>query len=295
MEELITFINQYLGKTGVGNTDQNRGQCVGLVSLWMDTLNIPHEWGNAKDLLDNADKNYFTIVYNDPNNLAQYPPAGAVLVYDGTWGNGVGHTGIVVFSTGTIIILFEQNDTRSDDPNGACEVMAHPNYNGVIGWLIPKNLPTTTSDCLVPNTPEWQTKYEEIVGKAGKYDAFVSDGYNSSMDIDSKIKGMQDTIDSLNQIIKDKNAQIAGLNTSLSTADGQINGLKMQVQQQTLLAQQLPECQKERDQAIEDRKGLQDQITALQGKVTGLSGTSYKTVNTILLVQEVLRRLFHLN
>lgn len=136
INELLTqFVAEYINKTGVGNTPQNKGQCTGLVSLFMDILKVPHEFGNAKDLLTNASQSYFEITYNNPKDLNQFPLPGDIMVFDGTWGNGFGHTGLVVSATGSDFRLFEQNDITNQDLNGACEVLMHDNYNGVAGWL----------------------------------------------------------------------------------------------------------------------------------------------------------------
>jgi len=106
------FKSKYLG-VRCGNTDQNMGECVGLISLWMDNLHIPHEWGNAKDLLANANTQYVDVIYNDPKDLNQHPVQGDIMVWDKTWGNGFGHTGVVEEATGKDFITFEQNNLQA--------------------------------------------------------------------------------------------------------------------------------------------------------------------------------------
>lgn len=148
MISLQEFIQQYLGKTGQGNTPENMGQCVGLVSLWQDNLGVPHEYGNAKDLLTNANTSFFQVVINNPQDIGQFPFPGDIMVWGDTWGNGFGHCGIVVDATGTSFHTFEQNDITSADPTGACDILAH-DYTGVLGWLhftgnIPSDKPQGT-------------------------------------------------------------------------------------------------------------------------------------------------------
>src|ERR1035437_10642048 len=75
-ERLLAFIAQYLGKVGTGTTAQNKGQCVGLVEAWLAVLGKGPIWGNAIDILANADKNVYTMVRNAPDN---YPPAGGMV------------------------------------------------------------------------------------------------------------------------------------------------------------------------------------------------------------------------
>jgi len=146
METLLQqFENKYTGQTGVGNTTANMGQCVGLVSLWQDVLGVPHEYGNAKDLLADANTSFFSVTQNDPTSSTQFPVPGDIMVWGDTWGNGVGHCAIIVTANGTSFTSFEQNDATGVDPNGACEVLSH-DYSGVLGWLhFTGTLPAITS------------------------------------------------------------------------------------------------------------------------------------------------------
>ena len=123
---LAEFIAKYTG-VQTGNTAQNLGQCVGLVSVWMDSQNIPHEWGNAKDLLASADPAYFEVIKNTPTGV---PSAGDIVVWDGSWGNGAGHTGIFISGDANTFQCFEQND-----PDGSTPHIKQYDYAGVIGWL----------------------------------------------------------------------------------------------------------------------------------------------------------------
>ena len=47
--------------------------------------------------------------------------------------------------------------------------------------------PGDSNKCLVPNTPEWRKKYEELVDKSRKYDEFVKAGYKTPEAITSMI------------------------------------------------------------------------------------------------------------
>ena len=127
MIELAPFISQYLGKSGTGDTPQNRGQFVGLVEVWLDANKKPHIWGNADQLLANADPKSYKRTNNIPTNN---PPPGAIVCWDGTWGGGAGHTAIVVASNVNLLVVFEQND-----PDGSAPVVATHNYGGIQGWL----------------------------------------------------------------------------------------------------------------------------------------------------------------
>ena len=126
--DLLKFLQAYLGKANSGDTPGNRGQCVGLIELWADANGAPHIAGNAVDLLANADRNAYAMIANGPSN---YPPAGAIVCWDGSWGAGYGHTAIVMAANVMQLVVFEQND-----PTGAAPLAATHSYGGVAGWLI---------------------------------------------------------------------------------------------------------------------------------------------------------------
>lgn len=144
MEEKVKqFVAEYTGVAGVGDTPQNIGECVGLVEKFLDFLGLPHVWGNANQLLQNADPKSYQIVYNDPNNLNQYPPVGAIISLGKPYGpfkntDGTisynGHTGIIIAATGLNFRMFAQNNPDGSTPH----LEDHPEgYGAVVGWLVP--------------------------------------------------------------------------------------------------------------------------------------------------------------
>ena len=130
LEKLIAFIAQYLGAKGTGTTLQNKAQCVGLVERWLAVLGKGPVWGNAVDLMANADSKLFTVVHNSPDN---YPPAGAIVCWGASFGGGYGHTAVVIAATAHWLAVFEQNN-----PVGSPPLVATRQYTGVQGWLIAK-------------------------------------------------------------------------------------------------------------------------------------------------------------
>jgi surface antigen len=155
---LQDFIAQYNGKTGIGDTDQNKGQCVGLVEVWIDNLGLPHIWGNAIDLLANADKTAYTVVKNTPTNS---PTPGDIVVLDmGTYG----HTAIVVKADVNTLTLFEQNDHDANDPTGACQIK---NYTYELlqhtGWIHPNTLPGTETIPITPTVEQVQNQLQQEI------------------------------------------------------------------------------------------------------------------------------------
>ncbi len=125
--ELIAFIRKYLGVANTGDNPVNKGQCTGLVEVWIDIHRLPHIYGNAKDLLANADPAHYTVTRNTPTDI---PQPGAILVWGATWGGGYGHTAVVVAASLMQVVTFEQNDPEGAPPT----VMTH-DYAGVLGWI----------------------------------------------------------------------------------------------------------------------------------------------------------------
>ena len=129
-ESLLAFVQKYLGVANTGDTPGNAGQCVGLVEVWCDINRKPHIAGNAVDLLGNAALGSYTVTKNGPSN---FPPAGAIVCWDGSWGAGYGHTAVVLAANAMQLVVFEQND-----PEGAAPIVATHSYGGVAGWIVAK-------------------------------------------------------------------------------------------------------------------------------------------------------------
>lgn len=125
---LPDFIAKYNGQGNVGNTAENKGQCVGLVMVWLvDTLGNPHIWGHAKDLMANADRNAYEVITNTPDGV---PQAGDVICWNGRMGGGYGHTAIVTKADVNTFEVFEQNTNPL-----TCHLHTYPSYSNVQGWI----------------------------------------------------------------------------------------------------------------------------------------------------------------
>lgn len=156
------FLNKYNGQSGVGNTAINKGQCVGLASVWQDNLGVPHEWGDAKDFLNNADKNYFDVILNTPTGV---PQKGDIVVWGEKYNGTFGHIAIATGSGDTNSLeVFEQNNPLGSN----CHLGRH-NYNNVLGWLRLKAQPPAGGG-LPPN-------YADIIRKASNWDEVEKMGY----------------------------------------------------------------------------------------------------------------------
>lgn len=124
---LLAFVSDLLAVGNVGTTPGNRGQCVGLVELWLERNGLPAVPGNAVDLLRDADPKWFKVVLNQPTN---YPQPGDVVVWGSTWGGGYGHCAVNLAANANRLVVFEQND-----PTAAPCLAATHGYGGVLGWL----------------------------------------------------------------------------------------------------------------------------------------------------------------
>lgn len=128
------------------------GQCVSLVQKYLEEqFNAPgtpvfpvqyakQMFGQRNDL--------GAWVANTPAGI---PPRGAIMVLDGRYGGGAGHTGVVVDANQNTYRLFQQND-----PYGSGAHVTEYNYNGCVGWQIPNNLAPKP-------TPQPQADNEGIV------------------------------------------------------------------------------------------------------------------------------------
>jgi hypothetical protein len=125
---LLDFIDQYSGVANVGDTPENVGECVGLIEAWLNEQGHPQNvWGNAKDLLANAGPEFEVI----GNSEANYPLPGDILCFNGRWGGGYGHTGVVTSADPQTFTLFEQNNPTGSAPH----LVQHSNYSNVQGWM----------------------------------------------------------------------------------------------------------------------------------------------------------------
>lgn len=292
MMSLSDFIKQYQGQTGVGNTDANKGQCVGLVSVWQDNLNTPHEYGNAKDLLNNANTTLFDII---PNSPTDFPVAGDVIVWGDTWGGGFGHTAICVTANANSFTSFEQNDITSQDLNGACEVLSHQDYSGVLGWLhLKAGYPQTSPD---PQQGVLPANYDDIVRKATLYDQFNAAGYTN---IDS-VKNLLDTLTQArdnNQTSYEKEVETnKGLSDQVATLTTQNTSLKANVsavqKQNADLQQQLADLNKSDataiDLGIEAEQKLQSQTNEIN-KLASAMDTTYPPITNLIATYQNLAK-----
>jgi len=122
------FIKLVDGKK-IGTNSADNGQCTAIPALWEKENGWPIVPGDAKDTLANAPSSAYEKVDNTPTNC---PPEGAIMVWGPSWGEGHGHTGVVVSANAHTFSTVEQNN----GDGGLAHVQSHPHYNGVLGWFV---------------------------------------------------------------------------------------------------------------------------------------------------------------
>ncbi len=209
---LTDFINTHNGIPNVGVNPEDRGQCTGLVIVWLNNLGLDIIYGNAKDLLANASSATYDIISRDPSN---FPLSGDVFVCGSSWGGGFGHTGIITQADTNSWTAFEQNNPIGHAP----QILTHNNYNGMLGWFRPKNTPTPVPTPPSTNTPNTITKDE--------YNAVLSlrDHIKTSTDENNQpfttMEGYANTLDQDAYAVWKHPAIIAQDNTQPSTPANQ--------------------------------------------------------------------------
>lgn len=128
MASLQTLIADTNGKK-INTDGADAGQCTAVPHFWEKLNGWPVVLGNAKDTLADAPSGFYAKVTNSPTNC---PPPGAVIVWGSSWGEGLGHTAVVVSANVNLFTCMEQND----GDNGLCHEGTH-NYGGVTGWFYP--------------------------------------------------------------------------------------------------------------------------------------------------------------
>lgn len=236
MKTLTQFIADLNGKGNIGNTPENKGQCVGLAFAWILNLGHSHFYGHAKDLYANAPTSEYTKIKNSPN---VYPIAGDIPVWDKSVGGGYGHIAVVIGSNKAddSFTVIEQNNPL----NAPCRVYTYKNWNGVIGWLRPKNLPTDTTEALEAKIEELRTQREEyrkeisilqdnIKKCAEAKEKFALDAKIANATLIEREDQHKKKIEEFNQIIHSKTRAVEELEYELSGLSQAFSKLKNELE-----------------------------------------------------------------
>ena len=236
MKSLTEFIAYYNNKGDIGNTLENKGQCVGLAFAWLLNLNHSHFYGHAKDLYNNAPDSEYTKIRN---TSSAYPIAGDVIIWNSTAGGGYGHVAVVIGSSkeDDSVTVFEQNNPT----NAPCRVHTYTNWKGVIGWLRPKNLPTDTTEALEAKIEELRLQREEyrkeisilqdnIKKCAEAKEKFALDAKIASATLIEREDQWDKTAKDYNQQLEERSKEIAELTYEITGFIGQIASLTNEIE-----------------------------------------------------------------
>lgn len=196
------FFDKYNGKGldtdgAYGNQcmDLMHKYCVDVLGLSLSALAAPA----AKDVYLNFDsitgKENFEKIPNTPTGV---PQKGDIVL----WGTGVGPYGHVA--------VFKDGDTHSFNSfdqnwNGHpyCETVNH-SYNGVLGWLHPKNLPQ-----------DQQPVIDELRSQRDSNWNLYQDELKKNTELTQKITDLEGKVNSVQSESNDKTKAIATLNTKI--------------------------------------------------------------------------------
>jgi surface antigen len=162
---LDEFIKKYTGVHNVGNTTANKGECTGLVMVYIESIGLSHIWGHAKDIFNNASLDEYSKI---ENKEGAYPVAGDIIIWDSTVSGGYGHIAIVVSSDPIkdTVTVFEQNNPIGSAPTQT----TYKSWGKIVGWLHPIKFDAPIESCetdledMRKSREAWKDKCNEYEG-----------------------------------------------------------------------------------------------------------------------------------
>lgn len=183
MSKYTDWKAQVIGR-GIDVDKAYGNQCVDVSNHYAMYLFPGYSWAtlmgapmSAKDLFDTANPNFFDKVRNNPADVNQLPPQGAIAVfaaapeagYTSTYPNPDGHVGIVDSADSRYLYLVQQDGSTGQ---GVTYLKQRPwRYTRCIGWLIPKAQEAPA--------PAPKPQYVTLPAHVQKWAAYVENGvYN---------------------------------------------------------------------------------------------------------------------
>lgn len=229
MITLDEFIAKYQGKTKGYPTDNDyNGECLSIVKLYIKEcfgINPPPSGSNsAYGYWSNFPSPLGTIFKKIPNDPTAVPKKGDIPIWKTTVGAGFGHIDIFIEGDVNRFKGFDQNW------NGRHAHFVEHDYKEVVGWLTP--IKEGTNMVQVEDK-----KFEELVNKATKYDAFKMAGFESVEQVNVKIAELSSKIGTYEAENKDLKLQVKNLTESQGSGGETEAGY---VEAEELLKEMLP-------------------------------------------------------
>ncbi len=245
-EAFDSFLQRYNNQSVEKEDSSNLDQCFDLAFAWLDTLNIPrdtirHQFAYQIYTDLNPDTSqYFDLIANGPTNA---PQKGDLVVFDTT----IGIAGHVCVATG----IGDANGFESFDQNWDTEHFYHldtngnkipysriveHNYNGVIGWLRPKNISVPGNYYKGINLDN----IDSVKVAIDTWDAVAHGQYIPIADWNAigGILGLPaGSTNDAETVTQNLNKQIPDLTTRAETAEGKVKILTQQLEDEEKLAQ----------------------------------------------------------
>lgn len=237
MITLDAFYGKYNGQSvSFDGLAINRGQCVQLVSKYVQEVwGKPVIWANAYPwYANNALPDQYIRIANDHNDPNQVPPRGALMC----WGPNLPGSG----GDGHISICWDARPGAASfvsfDSNwgGKTAHLVTHNWQYVVGWIIPRGLPTqtpvpqqggdeviTTQDdarliyrILRPNSAASQGEIDATAGKR-TFHNFIHDALPEIQVRDANLAKQSEELGNMQAIINELNRTVTDLRSSQTT------------------------------------------------------------------------------
>lgn len=227
MISFADFRTKYNGK-GIDFDGYYGDQCVDEINQYLvDVLGITNPIvilpGNtAFDIYQNYHGTQFTKIDNSPTNV---PHEGDIIFFKPNIPGQTGSAGhVALFISGDV------NSFRSLDQNYPTGTLVHEQnhtYDAVAGWLHPNTSPVspgTTQGGLPPN-------YDEIIGKATKWDTMNAAGYSDLATIQKTIDSLTDARDNNQKAYQEELTKNTDLTNQIKELTDANTGLKSNISQ----------------------------------------------------------------
>ncbi len=151
------FINLFNGHS-VDWDNALGSQCFDLANFYSFAIGGKPFIGATADLIYQQPQNgFYTQIANTPNN---FPIKGDIVVWN--WPH-------VAIATGNNTNINQFEVLEQNDPKGSpSHIKVYGNYNGVIGWLRPVNLPQSQQ-----GQPDWKAICQQLVSQLQPIDEFI--------------------------------------------------------------------------------------------------------------------------